>query len=133
MAYQIGKINSLDIDPNIGVGVSLNYQSPGVFNTTYTTTQATKNNLINYLLTEQGERYMNPTFGLGLQKYVFQQLNDTTVAAIEEDIQTQIQELFPTVVINTLEIKQNPDTNQIGIELTFTVGRETDTIDIIIG
>ena len=133
MAYQIGKINPLDIDPNTGVGVDLNFQSPGVFKTTYTTAQATKNNLINYLLTERGERYMNPTFGLGLQKYVFEQLNSTTEAAIEEDIQTQIQELFPTVVIDSLTLTQDPDTNQIGINLTFSVVGESDTIDITIG
>ena len=133
MAYQIGKINTLDIDPNTGVGVDLNFQSPGVFKTTYTTAQATKNNLINYLLTERGERYMNPTFGLGLQKYVFEQLNSTTEAAIEEDIQTQIQELFPTVVIDTLTLTQDPDTNQIGINLTFSIAGESDTIDITIG
>lgn len=133
MAYQIGKINPLDIDPNTGVGVDLNFQSPGVFKTTYTTAQATKNNLINYLLTERGERYMNPTFGLGLQKYVFEQLNSTTEAAIEEDIQTQIQELFPTVVIDTLTLTQDPDTNQIGINLTFSIAGESDTIDITIG
>lgn len=133
MAYQIGKINPLDIDPNTGVGVDLNFQSPGVFKTTYTTAQATKNNLINYLLTERGERYMNPTFGLGLQKYVFEQLNSTTEAAIEEDIQTQIQELFPTVVIDSLTLTQDPDTNQIGINLTFSIAGESDTIDITIG
>lgn len=133
MAFEIGKINPLDLNPNTGIGVDLNFQSPGVFTTTYTTTQAVKNNLINYLLTEQGERYMNPTFGLGLQKYIFEQLNDKTVTSIEEDIQTQIQELFPTVTITSLTVSQDPDTNQIGISLGFSVAGESDTINITIG
>lgn len=133
MAFEIGKINPLDLNPNTGIGVSLNFQAPGVFSTTYTTTQAVKNNLINYLLTEQGERYMNPTFGLGLQKYIFEQLNDKTVTSIEEDIQTQIQELFPTVIITSLTVSQDPDTNQIGISLEFSVAGESDTINITIG
>ena len=133
MAYEIRKINPLDIDPNTGVGVGLNFQSPGVFTTTYTTTQATKNNLVNYLLTGQGERFLNPTFGFSLQSYIFEQLNNNTADSIEQDIQTSIQELFPTVRINSLTVTQNPDTYQVSIKLNYSIAEETDTIDITVG
>lgn len=115
MAFEVKKINPLDLNPNTGVGVELNYASPGVFNTTYTTAQAVKNNLINYLLTGQGERYLNPSFGLGLQSFIFEQLNSNTEVAIEQIIQTQIQELFPAVTVDTLTITQEQDTGQLNI------------------
>jgi phage baseplate assembly protein W len=133
MAFEVKKINPLDLNPNTGVGVELNYASPGVFTTTYTTAEATKNNLINYLLTGQGERYLNPTFGLGLQSFIFEQLNANTEVAIEQIIQTQIQELFPAIQVDTLTITQEQDTGQLNINLTFTIGQEADSINITIG
>ena len=133
MASEVNKINPLDLNPYTGVGVELNYASPGVFNTTYTTAQAVKNNLINYLLTGQGERYLNPSFGLGLQSFIFEQLNSNTEVAIEQIIQTQIQELFPAVTVDTLTITQEQDTGQLNINLTFTIGQEADSINITIG
>lgn len=133
MAYEIKKINPLDIDPNTGVGVGLNFQSPGVFTTTYTTAQATKNNLLNYLLTGQGERFLNPTFGFGLQSYIFEQLNNNTAASIEQDIQTSIQELFPTVTVENLTVTQYPDSNQITIKLSFSIAGASDDIEITVG
>lgn len=133
MAFEVKKINPLDLNPNTGVGVGLNYTAPGVFTTTYTTAEAVKNNLINYLLTGQGERYLNPTFGLGLQGFIFEQLNNNTETSIEQLLQTQIRELFPTIQIENLKIVQIQDTNQINISLTFTIGQEVDTVDITIG
>lgn len=137
MTFQTRKINPLDIDPNTGVGVGLEFQSKGVFQTTYTTQQAIKNNLVNYLLTGPGERYLNPTFGLGLQKYLFEQLTSNTETSIEEDIQTAIREYFPSITIQNLTITQNPDTYQIYIQLSYTIGPTnlgvSDTLEITLG
>lgn len=133
MAFEVRKINPLDIDPNTGVGIGLNFTTGGVFDTTYTTREATKNNLINYLLTGEGERVLNPTFGLGIQSYIFEQLNEKTEAAIEQDIQTAIQEFFPNVVVEGLIILTDPDTNQLGITLTYSIFQQEDTIEITLG
>jgi phage baseplate assembly protein W len=137
MTFQTRKINPLDIDPNTGVGVGLEFQSKGVFQTTYTTQQAIKNNLINYLLTGPGERYLNPNFGLGLQKYLFEQLTSNTETSIEEDIQTAVREYFPSITIQNLTITQNPDTYQIYIQLTYVIGPVNlgvpDTLEITLG
>lgn len=136
MTFQTRKINPLDIDPNIGVGVGLDFQNQGVFTTTYTTQQATKNNIINFLLTGQGERYLNPSFGLGLQQSIFEQLTDKTGANIEQYIQTSMKNLFPAVTIQNLTITQNPDTNQLSIQMSYSIGPAgagmTDTLEITI-
>jgi len=133
MAFRINTINPLDIDPSTGVGVSLRYASEGVFETTYTTAQATKNNLINFILTGQGTRYLNPTFGFGIQSYLFEQLNNETVEGLEEDIQTAIAELFPTVTVDNLTVNLLQDTNQLDVKLTFSIAGEQDNIDITLG
>ena len=133
MAFRINTVNPLDINPSTGVGVSLNYASAGVFETTYTTAQATKNNLLNFLLTGQGVRYLNTTFGFGLQSYIFEQLNESTVNALEQDIQTAITQLFPTVTVNNLTINLLQDSNQLDIKLTFTIAGQEDTLNITLG
>lgn len=133
MAFPIRTVNPLDVNPSTGVEVSLNYATEGVFDTTYTTFQATKNNLLNFLLTGQGQRYLNPTFGFGLQSYLFEQLNNETSAALEDDIQSAIGELFPTVTVEELTINLLQDTNQLDITLTFSIGSESDTVNITLG
>jgi len=133
MAFPIRTINPLDINPSTGVGVSLNYQTPGVFKTTYTTFEATKNNLLNFLLTGGGERYLNPTFGFGLQSYLFEQLDNITDATIQEDIQAAVAEYFPTVTVDEITVNLLPDTNQLDLKLKFSVGELSDTIQITLG
>ena len=56
-----------DTKPRVGIGVNLPFNSGGVFTPNYTTKQAIKNNLVNFFLTDQGERPGNPEFGGGLR------------------------------------------------------------------
>ena len=46
MAFEIKKINPLDLTPSKGVGVSLPFSGNAVFNTTFETKDAIKSNLI---------------------------------------------------------------------------------------
>ena len=78
MAFGAQKIFPIDTKPGTAVGVSLNFNNPGVFQSTYLTKDAIKNNLINYFLTNQTERYLNPNFGGNLRKYLFEQINSNT-------------------------------------------------------
>ena len=121
MAFGAKKIFPIDRKPRVAVGVSLPFTSPGVFSSTYTTQQAIKNNLINFFLTGTGQRYLNPTFGAGLQTYIFEQLNNNTDVALEQDIQSIISEFFPSVIIGDLEITSQPDTLQITVKLTYSI------------
>ena len=65
MAINPTNINVGNLNPNTGLGVSLNFQNPGIFNTTYSTQESIKANLINYMLTNPGEIPGNPIFGGG--------------------------------------------------------------------
>jgi len=66
MAYTFKKINVLDLDEATGVGISLPFDGPTGINTTYTTRDQIKSNLINFILTGDRERVMNPSFGAGI-------------------------------------------------------------------
>lgn len=128
MAFGARKIFPIDTKPRVAVGVGLPFSTPGVFRSTYTTQSAIKNNLINFLLTGAGERYLNPTFGAGLQSYIFEQLSLNTGAALEQDIQSLLSLYFPSVIIQDLTITAEPDSNQMNMSLTYSI-KDTGTTD----
>jgi phage baseplate assembly protein W len=121
MAFGAQKIFPIDKKPSTAVGVGLPFNAPGVFRSTYITKDAIKNNLINFFLTNNGERYLNPTFGGNLRAFIFQQITDNNLEGLKEEIQNQLGTYFPNVFISQLDILQNPDTNSISVELTYKI------------
>ena len=77
-----------------------------------------KYNLINFFLTNQPERYLNPTFGGNLRAFIFQQIAENNVSALKQDIQSQLNLYFPNVAVANLSIDSIPDSNQINVSLT---------------
>ena len=71
MAFGVVQIYPNDTRARVGIGVDIPFNEGGVFTPNYTTKEAIKNNLINYFLTNPGERPGNPTFGGGLRNFIF--------------------------------------------------------------
>lgn len=132
MAFGAKKIYPIDTKPGTGVGVGIPFNAPGVFKTTYTTKEAVKNNLINFFLTNQNERYLNPTFGGNLRAFVFQQISEGNIESLKEDIQSQLKSYFPSVVVGSLNIDSIPDEQQVNIVLKYNIIDTglTDTLEI---
>jgi len=132
MAFGAKKIFPIDTKPGTGVGVAIPFNAPGVFKTTYTTKEAVKNNLINFFLTNQNERYLNPTFGGNLRAFVFQQISEGNIESLKEDIQSQLTLYFPNVVVGSLDIDSIPDEQQVNIILKYNIVDTglTDTLEI---
>ena len=78
MAYINGnrRINPLDINKNVTIGVAFPLDDVNMFKGTQTLKEQVKNNLINLLLTEPGERVNEPNFGVGLKNLLFEQNPD---------------------------------------------------------
>ena len=121
MAFQVERINPLDLQPRKAVGVGLPFSSPSVFNSTYTTKDALKANLINYFLTEKGERFLNPTLGAGLRALLFDQMTEDKKEEIGYVVRQGISDWFPSVVIQNLETVYSQDTNTVTVLLTYSV------------
>ena len=99
------KRNILDINTPVGVGVSLPLNGPAVFNSTYSTKDQIKTNLLNLILTEKGERINEPYFGLGLKKLIFEQSIEKE--PLLESINNQLELFLPEIT----EINQNLQVN----------------------
>ena len=131
MAFEIKKIEPIDLQPRKAVGVSLPFSGKAVFNQTFETKQAVKTNLINYFLTSRGERYLNPTFGNRLQNLLFEQLTQDKVTEINELVKNDLELFFPKVEPVQINTIGNADKNTISFSLKYKL-RDTDIEDEVV-
>jgi hypothetical protein len=79
-------------------------------------------NLKMLLLTVPGERVMEPEFGVGLKRYLFQNFTQATYSEIETKIKKQVTTYMPIVTINRIVFSSsNQDMNQLGISLEYSI------------
>ena len=132
MAFGQQQIFPIDFNKSAAVGVDLPFSAPGVFKSNYTTAAATKNNLINYFLTNPGERPLNPNFGGGLRAFIFQQITDNNLNFLKEEISEKLKIFFNNIKIENLNIKDNKDINTITVTLSYSIKNTniSDSIEI---
>ena len=121
MVFGATRIFPNDQRPSVAIGFNLPMNEGGVFTPNYQTKQAIKNNLINYFLTNPGERPGNPTFGAGLRSFIFTQIDNTDLSYIKDDIQEKILTFFPNVIIQEITVLPTETSNQIQINITYSV------------
>jgi phage baseplate assembly protein W len=131
MAYNVRKINPLDLQPRKAVGVALPFDGRAVFNSTYTSKEATKANLINFFLTGKNERILNVEFGAGLRNFLFENLTQDLVDETRQLIVESLDLYFPQVTVNNLELFAYPDQNLVTFSLKYSV-RETNITDEVV-
>ena len=129
MAFGARQIFPNDLRPSVAIGVNLPFNGPGVMVPNYQTKEAIKNNIINYFLTEPGERPANPQFGFGLRKYLFNQIVDDNLNSIREDIQQQVGRQFPEITVNSVDVFGQPDFNIINIAIAYNIRNIKDDVE----
>ncbi len=132
MAFGAKQISPIDFDKSAAVGVDIPFSAPGVFRPNYTTKEAIKNNLINFFLTNPGDRPLNPSFGGGLRNFVFEQIVDDNLDFLKEQIQLKINENFTNINILGLEILKEEDNNSLNVKFNYSVINRgiTDNLEI---
>jgi phage baseplate assembly protein W len=131
MTYNIININPLDLQPSKGVGIKIPFDGSIGLNITYTTKEATKSNILNFLLTGKRERIMNPNFGAGIREQLFEQITSNNIENIEDIIKFGLNDYFPQVQLNNLTVNSFPDQNVIQIYFSYSI-RNTNIQDEII-
>ena len=128
MAYNVRKINPLDLQPRKAVGVSLPFDGRAVFHSTYTSKDAIKSNLINFFLTGKNERVFNVNFGAGLRNFLFENIQQGEIERARAQTLENLTVFFPTVIVNDLQLLATPDSNLITFVLKYSV-RDTNITD----
>ncbi len=121
MAFGATRKYPNDLRPRVAIGVDLPFSGPVAFIPNYQTKDAIKNNLINYLLTNPGERIENPLFGAGLRRFLFTQITDNDLDYIKEDLQSKIELNFPTVKLEEVDVLQTVNTNTIRVIISYSI------------
>jgi len=132
MAFDPQQIYPIDLNASKAVGVNIPFTGPAVFISNYQTKDAIKNNLINFFLTNPGERPLNPLFGGGLRAFIFEQITTDNLDFLREDINLKLENYFPNIQVEDLIITGQDDINQITVTLKYSVINTsiTDTIEI---
>ena len=110
-----------DTRPRVGIGVDLPLDGGAVFIPNYTTSKSIKNNLINFFLTNPGERPGNPAFGGGLREFIFEQISSNSLEFLKEDVSEKMKIHFPNVDLQELSLLEDPDNNEITVQMYYSV------------
>jgi len=128
-------IHPLDMPENerVAIGVTLPFDGEAVFNSSYTTKAQIKSNLLNLLLTNPGERFMNPRFGIGIRKFLFEQVIDRE--QLTNKIQDGIVRYIPAIELTNLVMgrqgmETTPEIHTFKIHIAYKIKRE-DSVDAI--
>ena len=167
MAYRVSQYNSTNTSSltyDTIVGVQIPFQgtlrssslpgSDAVFNSNYTTREQIKSNIINFLLTDQGERYFNVQFGSNLRRYLFSNITsdgfdfgtvnlpdgrtgqfvNIGIPDLQANIKNDLSSVFPMITVNSVNITLNQDINQISININYSFNKygENETVNITI-
>ena len=132
MAFNVQQINPLDLQPSVGVGVGLPFSSNQVFTITYTTQEALKSNLINYFLTGQSERFLNPNLGAGLRSLLFDQATQDKQGEVESVVRSGIATWFPNITINNLTTNFSQDQHIFTLAIAYSVNMTNISDELVI-
>lgn len=121
MAINPTQIFPNDLRPRVAIGFNLPINGNSVFEPNYQTREAIKNNLINFFLTNPGERPGNPEFGGGLRAFIFTQIEQDNLEYLKEDIQNKIIQNFTNIILNKVEVLQQSDQNTIIVKISYSI------------
>lgn len=134
MAYVISRKYPIDTQFSKAIGVKFPFSGQGdaVFSSTYTTRDAIKSNIINFFLTNKGERIMYPDFGANLRVFVFEHIETNKIGELKDYIRLLLNTNFPQVETTNIQLLSNTDLNliQINIAYQIIVTREEDNISL---
>ena len=119
---QVTRVNPLDLQKNIAIGVSLPFGRSGtnqLFNKTYNTKDQIKSNFINLLLTNKGERILNPEFGSSLRQLLFENITPITEENIKDAIISSANIYLPEIQVVNITLNNEYDSNTINITIDY--------------
>ena len=111
------KINPLDINQDVTIGVRFPLNDVNMFKGTQTFKEQVKSNLLNLLLTEQGERVNEPNFGVGLKRLLFEQ--NINKENLEEKINFQIGFYIPEITLMSVSVGSINDENKVYLTISY--------------
>jgi phage baseplate assembly protein W len=117
LVKQQRKISPLDLNKNVTIGVAFPLNDTNMFRGTETVNEQNKSNLLNLLLTQQGERVNHPNFGVGLKNLLFEQNVD--IDQLKEIIQLQTSRYVPGIKVTNVQTGISEDKHTIFVSIVY--------------
>jgi len=81
-----------------------------------------RQNLKMLVLTNPGERVMEPEYGVGIKTFLFENFESDVYARIDNKIREQVAQYMPAVQIKKIQFtNSDPDTNTLSLFLEYSI------------
>lgn len=93
---------------------------------------AVRESIKNLILTDRGERLMQPTIGCDIRGSLFENVDANTMLILQENIKTTIKTYEPRCNLRDVEVFGNTDNNDLQVTIVFSVINTTTTSSLTI-
>lgn len=125
------KINPLDLEKNVAIGIPFPLGGTPIFTSTFTTQDQAMSNLKNLLLTRKGERPLQPLFGTDIPSLLFENITQALLDELKSGVARDIKFWLPYINMKEIVVENLADENRVNISFSFSIG-ETGANQIII-
>ena len=87
-----------------------------------------KNDVLQLIFTNPGERVYRPDYGIGIRTYLFEQLDDASVFELEAKIRDQISIHERRINLDQLDVEQDRDKNRLRVLIIASLTQSPDEI-----
>ena len=84
-------------------------------------TSAIARSLKNIVFTQPGEKFFNPDFGSRISESLFENVDDVSALAIEDEIRSSIINFEPRVNLLNVSVNPNVDDNEMNVIIQYEV------------
>ena len=84
-------------------------------------TSAIARSIRNIVFTQPGERFFNPDFGSRISESLFENVDEVSALAIEDEIKSSIINFEPRVNLSFVNVKPNPDDNEMNVTIEYEI------------
>ena len=84
-------------------------------------TNAIARSLKNIVFTQPGEKFFNPDFGSRISESLFENVDDVSALAIEDEIRSSIINFEPRVNLLNVSVNPNVDDNEMNVIIQYEV------------
>ncbi len=82
---------------------------------------AVRESIQNLVMTDRGERLMQPNIGCDIRGSLFENIDANTMLILEENVKTAIRTYEPRCNLRGVEVLANTDTNELKVKVVFSV------------
>jgi phage baseplate assembly protein W len=92
--------------------------------------EAVKESIRNLILTDRGERLMQPNLGGNIRAMLFENLTPATVRLMEEQVRSTVELYEPRAELIDVTVSANLDSNQVAITIEFYVTNDEQPVSL---